>query len=269
MKKEYHLKTGPGDLAGRCLLVGSPDRAKMIGDELLEDARELSTYRGLRSVTGYYRTGNERIPVSVVTTGMGSASTGIVLPEAVKSGGRIFIRVGSCGAIQPEADVGDAIICTAAARYDGASEDWAPIQYPAAADWRVVLALVTAADKLGHPHHVGIGATTTCFNEGQARPDPLSEDEWVPPHMQYRHEWLKRIGVLFYSMEEATLFTWCSAHGGYPAGAVDAVFANRTKTTEATPGGEKEAALIALEAIALLDPVKDAPASLRHFRSFQ
>jgi len=137
------------------------------------------------------------------------------------------------------------MICTGAVRIDGASENWAPIQYPAVADWRVVHALCDAARELELPHLVGIGATTTCFNEGQARPD---DDGYVPPRLQAMHEELVRRGVLFYSMEEATLFVWCSTHGGYPCGAVDAVIANRI-TDEFRVCGEEEAALIACRAL--------------------
>lgn len=241
--KQYHLQTGPGDLAERCLLVGSPERAEMIAATLFDpgSAGKVGDHRGLKSFTGRF----DGVPVSVVTTGMGSATTGIVLPEAVRSGARVFIRVGSCGSLRAEAEVGHAVICTGAVRLDGAGENWAPIQYPAVADWRVVGALVAAAWKLGLPHHVGIGVTTTCFNEGQARPD---DSGYVPPRLQAMHDELVRRGALFYSMEEATLFVWCLTHGGYPCGAIDAVYANRI-TGDFKPCGDEEAATIALHAL--------------------
>ena len=179
--RQYHLETRPGDLAGRCLLVGSPERAEMIAETYFRDPEKVGDHRGLKSFTGIYKD----VPVSVVTTGMGSASTAIVLPEAVKSGARVLIRVGSCGGLQKEMEVGDPVICTGAVRLDGASDNWAPIEYPAAADPRIVVALIKAATelKLKHAFHVGIGVTTTCFNEGQARPDPLSKDEYIPQRL--------------------------------------------------------------------------------------
>lgn len=243
--KQYHLETAPGDLAARCLLVGSPERAELIATSLFQDARKVGDHRGLRSFTGLYR----GCAMSVVTTGMGSASIGIVLPEAVRSGARILIRVGTCGALRREAALGHAAICTGAVRLDGASENWAPIEYPAVADWRVVAALAQAAKTLGLPHHLGIGVTTTCFNEGQARPD---DSGYVPPRLLARHDELVRRGALFYSMEEAALFVWCSTHGGHPCGAIDAIIANRI-TDEFRVCGEKEAARIACEALKLID----------------
>lgn len=244
--KQYHLETGPRDLAPRCLLVGSPERAKLIAKTLFDrGARKVGDHRGLVSFTGTYR----KTPMSVVTTGMGGASVAIVLPEAVRSGARAFIRVGSCGSLRQEAEVGHAVICTGAVRLDGASENWAPLAYPAVADWRVVGALVAAADALRAEYHVGIGVTASDFYEGQARPD---DEGYVPPRLQERHDELVRRGVLFYSMEEATLFVWCSTHGGFPCGAVDAVYANRSSGAFGAEG-DATAARIACDAFLDLD----------------
>ena len=160
--RTYHLQTREGDIAPSCLLVGSPERAEMIAATMFQDAAQVGDHRGLKSYTGHM----EGVPISVVTTGMGSASTGIVLPEAAESGGKRFIRVGSCSTLWPNIQPGSSVICTGAVRLDGASENWAPIEYPAIADYTVVGALAEAAIKLKLPHAIGIGATTTCFNEG-------------------------------------------------------------------------------------------------------
>ncbi|MBI2099135.1 nucleoside phosphorylase [Candidatus Uhrbacteria bacterium] len=247
--RQYHLQTSPGDLAAHCLLVGSPERAEMIARTMFRLSRKVGDHRGLKSFTGIFA----EMPVSVVTTGMGSASTAIVLPEAVRSGARRFIRVGSCGTLWKEPKLGESVICTGAVRLDGASENWAPIQYPAVADYRVVAALVATAEELNLPHYVGIGATTTCFNEGQARPGQVRPDDrgYVPPRLQALHEEFVARGVLFYSMEEATLFVWCATHGGYWAGAVDAIYAQR-QTNEFAAVGDEDAARIALLALLLL-----------------
>lgn len=253
--KQYHLETSPGDIAPHCLLVGSPERAEMIAKTMFRLWHKVGDHRGLKSFTGE----RDGVPVSVVTTGMGSASTAIVMPEAVRSGGRRFIRVGSGGTLWKGPKLGESMICTAAVRLDGASENWAPIEYPAVADYRVVAALVASAQELNLPHYVGIGATTTCFNEGQARPGQIGPDDdggYIPPRLQAQHDELVQRGVLFYSMEEATLFVWCTTHGGYWAGAIDAVYAQR-QTNEFGAVGDEAAAQIAL--CALVKLAKDYP----------
>ena len=238
----YHLETRPNDLAPHCLLVGSPERAEMIANISFTDIQRVGDHRGLKSFTGLC----DGMPMSVVTTGMGSATTGITLPEAYASGARRFIRVGSCGALWEEALPGHSAICTGAVRLDGASDNWAPPGYPAVADYRIVRALVEAAEHMEQPHHVGIGATTTCFVEGQARPDM---NGYLPQRLIDQHNELVARNVLFYSMEEATIFIWCTTHGrDIWAGAIDAVFANRI-TDQFEVAGEMESAKVAIRAL--------------------
>ena len=241
----YHTHTGPGDLAALCLIVGAPGRADLIAEKYLKDTRRFSNdARGLVSNTGKYRD----INVSVTTSGMGGPSMGIVLPEAVQSGARLFIRVGSCGSLIRESKIGDVIIPTAAIRFDRTGEDWAPPEYPASADWRVVGALYRAAQaKAPDRFHTGVECTTGDFYTGQGRPNLSGE---VPPRMQARHQEVLRLGAACYSMEAADLFVWCATEGGgLPAGAINAVFANR-HTNEWGMAGEELAAEIALEALA-------------------
>lgn len=247
--KQYHIETGPGDLAPHCLLVGDPDRASLIAERLFDQRanspKKMGDHRGLRSYTGTYKD----VPVSVVTTGMGGGSTSIVLPEAVRSGAQRFIRVGSCGVIQPGPKVGESVIASGAVRLDGASDNWAIKEYPAFADFRIVNALVDAAQSLGLPSYVGVEATTSCFYEGQARP---GDTGYVPTRILNQHEEFEKQGVLFYSMESATIFVWCSTHGGYWSGSVNAVYAQRV-TNDFGVKGQEETARIALEAVLLLN----------------
>ncbi len=242
--RAYHLHTRLGSLSELCLLVGSPERATMIAKNFFDNPKLVGNYRGFKCYTGFHL----GIRMSVVTCGMGGPSIGIVLREAVESGARIFIRVGSCGTLQPEPNVGDSVICTGAVRLDGATKNWAPIEYPAIADYRIVAALVQSAKELDLPYHVGIGATTDCFREGQARPDV---DGYIPPRLQAQHEELTHCGVLFYAMEEAALFVWCSTHGNLRAGVIDAIYANRV-TGDFKVTGDEQAAKIAIHAMCLI-----------------
>ncbi|MEO5923165.1 MAG: nucleoside phosphorylase [Bryobacteraceae bacterium] len=244
---QYHTHTGDGDLASLCLIVGAPGRADLIAQKYLQDAKRFANeHRGLVSYTGLYR----GTPVSVTTSGMGGPSIGIVLPEAVLSGARIFIRVGSCGSLLPEAKPGDVIIPTAAIRFDATAEDWAPKEFPACASWQVVKALHEAASRIAPGRfHTGVECTTGDFYTGQGRPNLFGA---VPERMRLRHEEVLRLGAACYSMEASALFVWCATEGGgLPTGAINAVFGNR-HTNEWRVDGEELAAEIALEALLLL-----------------
>jgi uridine phosphorylase len=241
--RQYHLETRPGDIAPRCLLVGAPERARMIARKFFRGARKVGDHRGLKSYTGSYK----GVPVSVVTTGMGGASTAIVLPEAVRSGARAFVHAGSCGGLWPSMEIGDLVVVKGALRFDGASDNWAPPDFPAVPHPGLHAELIAAVIRARATWHHGIGATASDFYEGQAR-----ETEWgpAPPWILERHRRLIEDGVLFYGMEDATIFVWCATHGRIPCASVNTVYANRTVSDAPRPASDEPAALAALDAIA-------------------
>lgn len=90
----------------------------------------------------------------VCSTGIGGPSTSIAVEELAQLGIRTFLRIGTTGAIQPHINVGDVLVTTASVRLDGASLHFAPMEFPAVADFECTTALVEAAKS--------VGATPTC-----------------------------------------------------------------------------------------------------------
>lgn len=248
--ESYHLLLKDGDIAPLCILAGASGRVKFIGERYLTDTRSIiNKDRGdMVSCTGFYQ--GHRI--SAVGTGMGGSSTGISIEEVIKHGGRVIVRSGSSSSLRKKSVPGDVVIVTAAIRKDGASSHWAPMEFPAAADYRIVSALVAAANQLGPGHfEVGYECTTADFNTGQGRPDLFG---YLPPVSQAEHEWNLRHGVACYSMEAASIFTYCSAEArGYAiAGAINAVYGNRVTNAWDPHKGQELACEIALEALVSL-----------------
>jgi uridine phosphorylase len=99
----------------------------------------------------------------VSSTGIGSPSAAIAVEELARVGTETCIRVGSCGGIQPEMALGDLVITTGAVREEGTTSEYVREDYPAVVDDRVVAALVTAAERLGHVYHLGLTVTTDAF----------------------------------------------------------------------------------------------------------
>lgn len=244
--RQYHLHTQQGDLSPLCLLVGDPARATLVAEEFLEHSRLVGDHRGFKSYTGRYQ---DKL-VSVVTTGIGSPSLCTVVPEAYDSGARLFIRVGTCGSLIPASQLGDVIIVNRALRFEGASLNYAPAEFPAAADPRIVAALTLSATRL-HPgrYFVGTEATTDCFREGQGRPNTegILTDRAAANYRKAVGE-----GAACFSMEASALFVWCATHfNGIPCGAINAVIGNRITNVWGVEG-EREVIAIALEAICTL-----------------
>ena len=216
-ERQYHIGLGPGDLAEYILLPGDPDRTQRIATRL-ENIEGEWRHREFASVTGTYR--GERI--SVVSTGIGADNVEIVVAEILAITDRpTFIRVGSCGALQPEIAVGDLIISSGSVRLEATTSFFVHDGYPAVADYEAVAALVEAAAKLGHRAHVGITATAPGFFGAQGRPIPQ-----LPIRYPDLAEEMARQRVLNFEMEASALLVLAGL-AGCRAGVVCAVYAHR------------------------------------------
>jgi len=195
-----HVRAEPGDYAEACLLPGDPLRAKYIAETYLDKVVERSAERGLLGFTGEY----DGSPVSVQATGMGCPSAAIVMEELVQLGVKRFLRVGSCGSLRHDIQLGDLIVAVSAVPADGTTPQYVGGEpHAPTADWELVHAAVHAAKELGQPVRVGAVASSDTFYD----PDPG------------RHErWSKR-GVLGVEMEASVLFT-IGALRGVQAGCV-------------------------------------------------
>lgn len=217
MKAVYHLKLSKSDIKGAkvALLPGDPGRVPKIAEALCTglggakkaNAQELAYKREF--CTWLVKSGAAR--VLVTSTGIGGPSTSIAVEELAMLGVRTFIRVGTTGAIQRRIRPGDVVISTAAVRLDGASSQYAPIEYPAVADLDVTNALIAGAKAEKIRYHAGITCSTDTFYPGQERKDSFRG--YVPRRFQgITKEW-EKLNVLNYEMEAATLFTMCGALG--------------------------------------------------------
>ena len=250
-RRVYHLDLDGEQTRGAriALLPGDPGRVPRIAYSLDPEAQELAFHREYRSYLGHVR----GEPVLVVSTGIGGPSTSIAVEELARLGVETFLRVGTCGGISPQVRVGDVVIAPGAVRLDGASVQYAPIEYPAVAHPEVLSALVAAARSLKKPHHVGILASTATFYPGQERRDSFLG--YVPRAFQGSLEEWRALNVLAYEMEAATLLTMASAFG-LRAGCVTGVVVHRGRSEKVTPRGlkrgEENAIAVAAAAVEIL-----------------
>lgn len=257
----YHLALSKHAIEGAeyALLPGDPFRSALIAERIatlhggvapdrpLAHSREYCTY--LAEMAG--------AKVLITSTGIGGPSTSIAVDELAQLGVRTFIRVGTTGAIQDAIDIGDVVITSGSVRLDGASRQYAPLEYPAVAHHEVVMALVDSAKAvmpgLENRFHVGITASTDTFYQGQERRESFLH--YVPRAFQGLTEELRQLHVLNYEMESATLLTLCSAFG-LRGGCVTGVIGTRATAEriakDALRRGEKHAVLVAINAMQIL-----------------
>ena len=216
--REYHIKTGKNEIGKYVILPGDPKRSAKIA-AYLDDAKLVADNREFVTYTGYL----EGEKVSVTSTGIGGPSAAIALEELVHCGADTFIRVGTCGAMQLDIMGGDIVVATGAVRMEGTSKEYAPIEYPAVADFHMVQALVQAAEKGKYPYHVGVVQCKDAFY-GQHEP----ETKPVSYELMNKWEAWKRLGCLASEMESAALFVVAS-HLRVRAGSCFLVLANQER----------------------------------------
>ncbi len=215
----YHLDCGPGDLAAYILTCGDPGRVQKIA-RCFDKVAVRRRNREFLVITGCYH----GIPLSAMATGIGPDNTAIALMEAAQCVSKAtFIRLGSCGALQPDIAPGDLVITDRALRDEATTLYYAPPEFEARAHPQVRQVLEEAAAELGAPYHVGLTCTTADFYSGQGRQVPgfpLLEPDKV--------ERLRRAGVLNLEMEMAAYLTLAGV-SSYPlrAGGACAVLNNR------------------------------------------
>jgi DeoD family purine-nucleoside phosphorylase len=183
-----HLRGEKGDYAEACLLPGDPLRAKYIAETYLDGARQVNAERGMLGYTGEF----EGRPVSVQATGMGCPSAAIVAEELVQLDVRRLLRVGTCGGLQPDLQLGDLIVAVSAVPADGTARHYVGGEpHSPTASWELVHGAVHAAKEIGQPLRVGAVASSDTFYD----PDPDRHKRWSAR------------GVLAVEMEAAIIFT--------------------------------------------------------------
>jgi uridine phosphorylase len=229
--RQYHIDLRPGELAEYVLLVGDPGRVAKVASRF--DRVELErSHREITTATGSL--GEMRL--SVMSTGMGTDNVEIVLAEAMEiTRAATFLRIGSSGALQPEIELGDLVISTAAVRLENTTSFYVHEGYPAVAHRDVVWALEAACLQLGHRYHVGVTATASGFYAPQGR-----AMRTLPVRYPDLAEELRRQRVANLEMESSALFVLAGL-AGLRSGTICAAYAQRTKGTF-LEGAAKEAA---------------------------
>lgn len=183
-----HIQAEPGDFAETLLMPGDPLRARMIADTYLDDVVQVNGVRNMLGFTGHYH--GQR--VSVMGSGMGIPSLSIYAHELFSQYGvQRIVRVGSCGAVQPQVKLGELVIGM------GASTDSVVnrkrlmgFDFAAIADYRLLESVVRQADRSGQAVHVG---------------NVFSADLFYDPQPEL-FERMQKMGILAVEMEAAGLY---------------------------------------------------------------
>lgn len=241
--KAPHLLVKKGEIADVVLLPGDPARVEMFID-LCDDFKIIARNREYTVGTGTYK----GYPISVCSTGIGAPSTEIAVIELIELGAKALIRIGGTGVLKSEVNLGDMIITTGAMRLGGASNFYAPPEYPALASFEVVECLIDACKDSGVDYWKGISASIGSFFAGQGR--KANGKTFHDPNLLENY---KKLNILNMEMESETILTLSSLFDVY-SGTFCAAHANRETDEWLYEFGPAQVKMskIALEAVVLL-----------------
>jgi DeoD family purine-nucleoside phosphorylase len=191
------------------LLPGDPGRALRLAQALLQSPKMFNHNRGLWGYTG---TATDGRPLTVQSTGMGGPSTAIVVSELVELGATRLLRVGTCGALRQDLELGQLVIATEALSDDGTSR------------------ALGARDRLAASPGV-IAALERADGGGTATQGPVVSTDLFYGAEEREAGW-REAGAVAVEMEAATLFA-LAARRGVQAGCAlivsDRLFADRAR----------------------------------------
>ena len=223
-EKQYHINMKQGDVRKYVLLPGDPKRCKLIA-KYFDDAVLVADNREYVTYTGYL----EGEKVSVTSTGIGGASTSIAVEELYKIGADTFIRIGTCGGIDLSVEWGSLVVATSAIRMEGTTKEYAPIEFPAVADFEIVTELVNSCKERNEKFHVGV---VECKDSFYGQHDP----ETKPVSYELLNKWQawKKLHTKASEMESAALFV-VSSYLNTRAGSIFLVVNNQEREKQNLP----------------------------------
>lgn len=189
--KTFHIEAAPGQIAKTVLMPGDPLRAKYIAEHYLSDVICYSQVRGMNGYTGTYN--GKR--VSVQGSGMGIPSMGIYSYELFHSFGvETIIRVGTCGAVNRNVEVGELILAMGCSTNSNFPAQYhLPGNFAPMADFELLEQAAAAAREMKVKFRVGNVFSSDVFYEDLAG----EKGQW------------EKMGVLAQEMESLSLY--CTA----------------------------------------------------------
>ena len=191
MTSVLYLKCESDDVGDFVLLTGDPARVERIGGffdsiDFQVQNREYTTITGTYNGTRF----------SGVSSGIGAPSAAIAIEELATLGVKAIVRVGTMMGVT--APMGSFVISTGAVRYEGTSQYYLPMEYPAIPDWSLATCLQQTAQSNDLPLHIGMTATYDAFYPKLA---PALVGRGLPDSTQ-----LREAGVLSLDMETSLLY---------------------------------------------------------------
>ena len=190
-----HIEAARGDFAETVLMPGDPLRAQALAKNHLDDVRLVNSVRNMLGFTGTYK----GKPVSIMGSGMGMPSISIYAHElfdyyAVEQ----IIRVGTCGGLLADMQVGDLVLASAASTDSAMNRQrFGGWDFAACAD----------SELLGRVREQAI------LRDQKIRIGNVFASDWFYHPDEAFIDKVQKMGILALDMESAALYALAQQHG--------------------------------------------------------
>ena len=190
-----HIEASRGDFAETVLMPGDPLRAQALAMNHLDDVRLVNSVRNMLGFTGTFK----GQPVSIMGSGMGMPSISIYAHELFDYFGvEQIIRVGTCGGLLADMQVGDLVMASAASTDSAMNRQrFGGWDFSASADFDLLRRV--------HDKAVQRGLKILTGN--------VFASDWFYHPDEAFIEKVQKMGVLALDMESAALYALALQHG--------------------------------------------------------
>jgi len=165
-----HLQFKEGDFGKVAIISGQPQRAKMCLDYLEKPVKNF-TFLGYTFWTGVYK-GKK---VTVGNGGFYSPDSAFVTELICNAGADTLIRLGSCGSLREDINIGDFIIADKILRGDGAARYYVDDAFSPSVDKDLSDKLSNIFSSVGTVYKGGVWTTDALFRETKEIVNPYIE----------------------------------------------------------------------------------------------
>jgi purine-nucleoside phosphorylase len=189
-----HIEASKGDFAETVLMPGDPLRAQALAKNHLDDVRQVNSVRNMLGFTGTFK--GKR--VSIMGSGMGMPSISIYAHELFDYYGvKQIIRVGTCGGLLADMQLGDLVLASAASTDSAMNRqrfgDW---DFAASADFDLLQRVHNKAVQAGLKIRTG---------------NVFASDWFYHPDEEFIDK-VQAMGALALDMESAALYALAQQH---------------------------------------------------------
>ena len=190
-----HIEAAKGDIAETVLMPGDPLRAEVLARNHLDNVRQVNSVRNMLGFTGTFK----GCPVSIMGSGMGMPSISIYAHELFDYYGvKQIVRVGTCGGLLADLQLGDLILASAASTDSAMNRErlngW---DFSASADFGLLKRVHEKARQSGLSIRTG---------------NVFATDWFYHPDKEFINK-LQKMGMLALDMESAALYALAQQHG--------------------------------------------------------